>query len=95
MSHENTTPQPTIYKLKYPIKVGDETIAELTLRRPTVKELRQTGGANAMAASFDLVARLADVPLSTVDKLDGEDGVAVLELVEDFLPSSRKTGSAA
>ena len=93
-TQENTR-EPVKYALKYPVTVGTEKITELTLRRPTVKELRQSGGGNALAASFELVARLADVPLSTIDQLDGADGVAVLEIVEDFLPSSRKTGSAA
>lgn len=92
---QNTERQPKVLKLKYPFTVGEEQVTELTINRPTAKDLRTNTASNPMSASFELLCGLANVPMSTIDKMDGGDAIAALEIVGGFLQTSQPTGEAA
>lgn len=73
----------SVITLFAPIVAGEETIAQITLRRPTGKDVRELGypyklGADqavtiqaGIVAAF--ISRLADIPPSYVDRLDPVD----------------------
>lgn len=77
--------------LTKPITAHNETLSELTLRMPTVKELRVAGAPyrNAdggvtpdFAACAKLIAMICVIPPSSVDQMNAPDfNVASLELV--------------
>lgn len=83
---------PKKLKLKHPIEVGTETIGELNVRRPKAKDFRRLPAKPAFGDILDMAAKLCDVPGSTIDELDPEDLMPLMDLVGDFLPSSLATG---
>ncbi len=79
--------------LKHLIQVEGEEVKELTLRRPKLKHLKginldQMNG----EAIIDLVAKLADIPPSSAEEIDGEDLAAISEVIGGFFGPSRATG---
>lgn len=77
--------------LKFPIQFGDETISEVTLRRPRGKDLK---GLHNLKESHDdqlkLMARLIGHPLSVVEDMDlATDLQKVMEATMDFLPDGQ------
>lgn len=83
----------TLVQLKHAVAVTGDTVSEITLRRPTVKDLmvfdREKGEVGKMAA---LIGALAAWPPSSVQALDAEDFVAISEVVSGFLGTSLPTG---
>lgn len=83
----------TVVTLKHPVDANGEEHTQITLRRPTVKDLmvfdREKGEVAKMAA---LIGVLAGWPPTSVQALDAEDFVAVSEVVGGFLGSFLPTG---
>jgi hypothetical protein len=80
----------TRVKLSIPLKVGDEMIAEVTIRRPKVKDLRameraREPGATEMDQGVAMAATLCDLPLQAMDEMDAVDFASVSEVVARFL----------
>lgn len=86
--------------LKYPVTDTDGEIYEkLTLRRPTVKDLkvmdRTSGDVEKIAA---LIARITSSAAGSkltdyvVDRIDAEDFAAIGDIVDSFLSKSPTTG---
>ena len=85
MSDPNPNPNPdsVTIPLTKPIRAHGETLSELTLRPPTVKELRSTGSpykgsaGAAIAADYEvcanLISSICGIPNSSVDELSGRD----------------------
>ena len=79
--------------LDFPVKLGEQEICFLNLRRPLGKDfrlLKQADGPFAMILSF--AAHLADVPEAVIDRLEAEDVSTVVEVVGGFLGKSPATG---
>ena len=76
----------TTIKLKHPITVDGREVAQLTLRRPKVRDLeRMDKVSGEMAKAVTLVADLAELSPDQVRELDAEDFTAVAEALGDFL----------
>lgn len=70
-----------------------ETISEVSLRRPRTKDLRVVDGTGGdVAAAIALVARLTGLAIVQVDELDAEDFGAIMEKVAGFTPPGLLTG---
>jgi hypothetical protein len=82
--------------LAYPIKVEGADVTTLTLKRPKTLDLKvmdQAKGDTDKTAR--LIARLANVPPSSVDQLDGSDFTALSEVVAGFLRPPQPTGGGS
>lgn len=90
MGKENAGDSVTI-DLKYPVTFGDETVNQVTVRRPRGKDLK---GLHNLKESHDdqmkLIARLIGHPVSFVDEMDlATDLQKVMEATMDFLPDGQ------
>ncbi|WP_295379546.1 phage tail assembly protein [uncultured Pseudacidovorax sp.] len=94
----------TAFTLTTPIKAHGEEVTVLELRKPTTKDLRELGypfsATPTASGDADLklfpdvgakfIARLAQIPMSSVDQLDPGDFVMLhMEIVGFFGPSSQ------
>lgn len=82
-------------KLAEPIQFGSETIEELVFRKPKAKDFRSMPVDPGVGDLLNLAGRLAGQPPSVIDDLSVEDMLAVLEIVEGFIPAGRETGRTA
>ena len=82
----------TTINLKHPITVDGREVAELTLRRPKVRDLeRMDKVPGEVAKAVAMVADLAEISPDQVRELDAEDFTAVAEALGDFLGGVRPT----
>jgi hypothetical protein len=94
--------------LAVPVKPYGEEVKEVTLRRPTTKELRQCGqpymmvqggGGTAMQANYDACAKLLTMvcdpplPAGTVDTLDAADFDDMAMILMGFTKRARPGAS--
>jgi len=80
--------------LRKPLATKDGEAAEITLRRPSFKEMkthRSAGSAN-LAASAKLIATLSGIGPLTLGKIDALDGLILGEIVSGFLGNSQSSG---
>ena len=81
--------------LSAPIEFGDEVIAELTLRTPTLGDLkkmdREAGEIGKMIA---LVASISGHPPSAIERIQATDLEAITDVLGKFIPASLKTGES-
>lgn len=82
------------HTLAYPLQLDQETIKEIHLRRPTVKDLRLLDERSGIDSSIGMVASLSGLTEATIEMLDGADFMQLSEAVEGFLPDSQETGKA-
>ncbi len=74
--------------LQQPIQAHGEEVRELTLRAPLARDLRgiiRIGAPPDIGDLLNLVARLADVPPSSIDQMSAADAFAAMELIAPFL----------
>lgn len=83
-----------VYKLKYPVALGEETITEVALRRPKGKDLRAMRDGESVGESLELIGRLCGQPKNVIDELDAIDIQGISEIVDGFAVSSPPTGDA-
>ena len=71
------------YELKYPVTLGQETIKEITLQRPTVKDVVAANRPGGVPAEIELrmVSLLSGLPAEAIGDLDMEDYTAVQSLL--------------
>ena len=84
----------TKIKLQFPISVDGATINEISLRRPTVKDMRVarvTGGKDDAAQEINLIANLAQITPDAVESLDMADFVTVQKALAGFFGLSETT----
>ncbi len=88
-------------KLSQPLKVGETTITEVTIRRPKVRDLRamedaRKPGASEMDQGIAMAATLCDIPVEAMDDMDAGDFAAISEVIARFFPqASALRGGAA
>ncbi len=80
-------------KLSHPIEVGTRTIAEVTIRRPKVRDLRamekaREPGASEIDQGVAMAATLCDLPLEAMDEMDAADFASISEVLGGFLPKA-------
>ncbi len=80
-------------KLSHPLTVGDKTIAEVTIRRPRVRDLRaleraREPGMNEMDQSIAMAAALCQIPAEAMDDMDATDFAAISEVITSFFPQA-------
>jgi hypothetical protein len=80
--------------LLYPIQSEGASLGKITMRRPTVKELRAVSGLGDFERVATLVGALAQLPPSSIDQIDAEDFGELGEVIASFFPKSPKTGAA-
>lgn len=80
-------------KLQYPIKVGSDYIDEVSLRRPTVKELALLDKYSGIEASVVMISKLTGLEELVLEAMDAADFIAVNAVAEGFLPNTLKTGA--
>ncbi len=84
----------TKIKLDYPIKIDGATVNEISLRRPTVKDMRVariTGGKDDAVQEINLIANLAQITPDAVESLDMADFVKVQKALAGFFGLSETT----
>ena len=84
------------YKLKYPIQIGSELIADIKIKRPKGKhfrKMRALGKDMSFADVLDMIASLAGLAPSVIDEMDIEDVTALGELMNGFFSSERPSSS--
>lgn len=79
--------------LSSPIKVDGEEVRTLTLKSPTVADLRvMDEGKGQIDQARRLIAALANVPPSSIDQMSGEDFLKCSHELVGFLGVSQPTG---
>lgn len=80
--------------LRYPIQAHGREVTEITLRRPTVKDLREVERQNLGKQSeyAAMISRLGGIPNSSVDAIDGSDFLRLVEVIDGFLFGFPTTG---
>jgi hypothetical protein len=90
-----------IMKLTVPVKFGEEEITELKFKKPSGRQIRETGfpfsleaeGAMAMKAAL-YISLCASIPMSVVEKLDPVDLVAASGEVCSFFGTREQDSSS-
>lgn len=86
------------HTLKHPIELKNpegaviETIKEITIQRPKGKHFRAMKAEGKVAMSMELLGACAGLPPSTVDLIDAEDLVPLMEIVGGFFDIAALTG---
>lgn len=80
-------------KLRRPVTIGEQTISEVTVRRPKVKDLRameraREPGGTEMDQGVAMAAALCDLAVEVVDEMDAADFASVSEVITGFLPKA-------
>lgn len=97
---------PFTYKLKRPVKVGEEELTELVFHEPTGEDMAEmpvpikASETDAVAPwtfgqALDFAARCADVPPSTTRLLKPADVLEVVGLALGFIGDGPPTGASA
>jgi len=92
-----------VYKLEYPVTLGDMVISEVTLVNKAagfkgykpITTHHQDGSMSVENDQYSAAAvavRLCGQPTTFLDALDGADMKALAEIVLSFFTSGRKTG---
>jgi len=74
-----------------PLSTKDGEIAEITVRRPSWKEMK-SNKTSTLAGSAKLIATLSGVGPLSLGKIDGLDALILGDIVSGFLGSSQPTG---
>lgn len=83
-----------IYKLKEPISWGSDTITELEVRKPTIGDIKHMKlESQNINDILILASKLTAQSEKLIDKLSIDDGLALTEIVGNFLGGSQKIGS--
>ena len=75
--------------LQYPVTVAGETITELHLRRPKMRDMKRAQKhKDDLEKSIHMIADLAEVAPAVVEELDTADFAAVSDKVGEFMGAS-------
>jgi hypothetical protein len=79
-----------LIRLNQPIAVDGQTLNEITLRRPKVRDrlLVERLGTTDAEKEVALIANLAELPTSAIEELDLTDYVKIQGVLQDFLSPS-------
>ena len=74
----------------------EETVTEVTVRRPKAKDLRVVDAATGeVAQAIALMAQLTTLTVAQIDDLDVEDFAALGKVIEGFMPPGLLTGKTS
>jgi len=83
------------YTLKFPLDWGGTKITEIEFRRPKGKDIFDLKGHPSVEDLARVASKISGKELPIIKELDIEDFNEVLEIVGNFLTSSRGTGDSA
>jgi hypothetical protein len=80
-------------KLIRPIRIEEQLITEVAIRRPKVRDLRnleklREPGSTELDQGIAMAAALCDLPLQAMDEMDAADFAAISEVLGGFLPKA-------
>jgi hypothetical protein len=80
-------------KLIRPIRVEEQLITEVAIRRPKVRDLRamekmREPGSTELDQGIAMAAALCDLPMDAMDEMDAADFAAISEVLGGFLPKA-------
>jgi hypothetical protein len=84
---------PIVVTLKDPVAFGSELVIELRFRKPKAKDFRRLPMEPNIGDLIDLAGALCNQPKVVMDELSVDDFSRVMEIVGDFVPGGRGTGS--
>lgn len=95
--NENETEKPrkkgeVTYELIYPFEFGKTSVTEIVMRRPKAKDIEHMSTSPTFKELMIVASKISANPKPMIDMIDGEDALAIAEVVGDFLDSGRKTG---
>ena len=78
-------------KLTHPLNIDGRMVAEVTIRRPQVKDLRaleksREPGAGEIDQGIAMAAVLCGIPVAAIDEMDAGDFAVISEAITGFLP---------
>ena len=79
-----------LIRLSQPITVDGQTLNEITLRRPKVRDrlIVERLGTTDAEKEVALIANLAELPTNAIEELDLTDYVKIQGVLQDFLSPS-------
>ncbi len=83
---------PHVVDLEFPVEHGDDIVEKVTFnRRPTSGDLRgvKIDELTNMSMAMTVVCRISDFPVALKNQVDAADGLALVEVIADFLDSAR------
>jgi hypothetical protein len=77
--------------LEYPVQLADKLLTEITIRRPTMKDLRlnPVKGADDLPGEMKLIGVVCGLRLEEVDSIDAADYGRLTETFNRFRTSSK------
>ena len=81
--------------LDYPVDHGGREVSEITLRRPTVREVRELerigkdAGGDETEKAVQVLALLSGLPPDAIDLLDAADFARASETIAGFFPQAQ------
>lgn len=83
----------TKIKLEFPIQIDGAKVGQLTMRRPTVKDMRvaRNSGKTDADQELTLIANLTQVTPADIEALDMADYLKLVEELKGFFGSSETT----
>ena len=85
-----SAPGGVTYKLKYPLMVNGERLAELQIRQPKAKEIAVMSPG---AGFIKLMAKLTGQPTGVIEDLNGYDYMKLDKIISGFLGSKDEESS--
>jgi hypothetical protein len=85
-------------KLAHPVQVDGKAMAEITIRRPKVKDIRAIDTVKDqgdLQQGLTMACLLTGLPPDVLDEMDAGDFARVSEVVMSFLPKSRAQETGA
>ena len=80
-------------KLKHPVTVANNAISEVTIKRPTVKDLKAFDGSSGdFIRMFNLMLCLTGLLAVEMEEIDAEDYMEMTDVVDGFLGGGQPTG---
>lgn len=86
--------------LAVPFEWQGQMIAEVTIRRPKVKDLRaievsSRDRTSQLDQGAEMLAKLTGLPIEAVDELDAQDFTAISEVIAGFFPQAKGRATGA
>lgn len=73
------------YKLNYPIEWGDQTIEEITLKRPKAKHIAHLSEKSGLGDILRVISKVSGHSQAVINELDGQDATALADLMGELL----------
>lgn len=92
----NDDAKETVLELSRPIEAHGETIHQITIREPAVKDLKAMDAVDGdIAKGVVLLAQVARIPPSSVEAMLATDFTRASEALADFLTAPPPTGGTS